>query len=82
MKSTRKLDLRPSSSLHSLNFAQGIVTTLSRVKVAGESCEISTKTVGYAGGSTKSGSTNRAFMQVWHKLHVMLWFGACAGGIR
>ena len=23
-----------------------------------------------------------AFMQVWHKLHVMLWFGAFAGGIR
>ena len=23
-----------------------------------------------------------AFTQVWHKLHVILWFGACAGGIR
>ena len=29
-----------------------------------------------------SGSTDRAFMQVWHKLHNMLWFGACTGGIR
>ena len=48
----------------------------------GESCESYTKTIGCVGGSSKSGLTNRVFMQVWHKLHVMLWFGACAGGIR
>ena len=36
----------------------------------GESCESNTKTIGCAGGSSKSGSTNRAFMQVWHKLHI------------
>ena len=30
-----------------------------------------------AGGSSKSGSTYRACTKAWHKLHVMLWFGAC-----
>ena len=49
--------------------------------VARESCESNTKTIGCAGGKSKSGSTNRAFIPVWHKLHVMLYFGACAGGI-
>ena len=46
----------------------------------GESCESNTKTIGCTGGRSKSGSTNRAFMQVWHKLHFMLWFGTCVGG--
>ena len=49
--------------------------------VAGESCKSNTKTIDSAGGSSKSGSANGAFMQVWHKLHVMLWFGACADSL-
>ena len=48
--------------------------------MADEICESNTKTIGCAHGSSKSGSTNRALTQVWHKLHVMLWFGTCAGG--
>ena len=65
-------------SLHSLIFARGIVTKL--WGCAGESCESNTKTIGCEGRSSKSGSNNRVFMQVWHMLHVMLWFGACTGG--
>ena len=48
--------------------------------VVGESCERNTNATGWAGESSKSGSTNRAFMQVWHKLHIMLLFGTCLGG--
>ena len=45
-----------------------------------ESCESSTKTTDCVDGSSTSGSTNRAFTHIWHKLHVILWFGTCAGG--
>ena len=47
--------------------------------VVDEICESNTKIIGCADGSRKSGSTNRALKQVWHILHVMLWFGTCAG---
>ena len=52
--------------------------------VAGESCESNTNTNCCAGGSSKSGSANRAFMQVWHKLHIMPDLGKLrhAGRIR
>ena len=47
---------------------------------AGGSCGSNAKPMDWAGGSSESGSTNRAFTEVWHKLHGIVRFGACAGG--